>query len=155
MSVDSLYFPLSDQESVVMQTVGSVAHIVLNRPKALNALNLDMIRSITPKLKDWANAPHISAVVIRGVGGKSFCAGGDVRALYDEKLNSGNTKWEMRKQFFKEEYILNRLIAAIPQSKPYIAILDGITSKVFCLKFFKIFWNFSGWRCWIIRSWRL
>jgi enoyl-CoA hydratase len=77
------------------------------------------------------HSPEISAVVIRGVGEKSFCAGGDVRALYDEKFSSNDQEWTMRKSFFKEEYVLNRLIALVPKVKPYIAILDGITSNIF------------------------
>ncbi|XP_033624130.1 3-hydroxyisobutyryl-CoA hydrolase, mitochondrial-like [Asterias rubens] len=95
--------------------------ITLNRPKALNALNQSMIRLITPKLREWASDSSNSMVIIKGAGGKAFCAGGDIKAVTE----AGKAGDPMSTDFFKEEYILNNLIAKMPM--PYIAMIDGIT----------------------------
>src|SRR5699024_2603679 len=90
--------------------------ITLNLPNALNALDLDMIRSMTSTLRDWANDDEIYLVVVRGAGERALCAGGDIAELYkDENLG---------KVFFNEEYELNHLIANYP--KPYVALMKGI-----------------------------
>lgn len=89
----------------------------------MNALNLPMIRAIYPTLKEWETSPAVNTVVIQGAGDKAFCAGGDVRALYDEKVL--NLPTTLRKDFFKEEYMLNHLISRY--SKPYVALIDGVT----------------------------
>ena len=98
-----------------------VGRIVLDRPRTLNALTLGMVRQIDPMLRAWAIDPEIREVVISGAGDRAFCAGADIRTLYEEK-NAGG---DFARGFFAEEYILNRLIKRYP--KPYIAILDGIT----------------------------
>ena len=98
-----------------------VGRIVLDRPRTLNALTLGMVRQIDPMLRAWAIDPEIREVVISGAGDRAFCAGGDIRTLYEEKNAGGDSA----RGFFAEEYILNRLIKRYP--KPYIAILDGIT----------------------------
>jgi enoyl-CoA hydratase len=59
--------------------------ITLNRPKALNALSTGMIRSLAASLGAWEVDPSIKAVIIQGAGDKAFCAGGDVRAVYEAK----------------------------------------------------------------------
>ena len=61
---------------------GGLATITLNRPKALNALTHDMVRSLGPKLDSWEDDDGIKAILIRGAGEKAFCAGGDVRAVW-------------------------------------------------------------------------
>ena len=109
---------------VVTDVAGQVGRITLNRPKALNALSLDMVRSLTTTLRGWRNDESIKAVAIRGTdkagyfGG--FCAGGDIRFFHQAAL-SGNPALE---DFFTEEYALNHLIHNYP--KPYIAFMDGI-----------------------------
>jgi enoyl-CoA hydratase/carnithine racemase len=95
--------------------------ILLSRPQALNALSLEMIQSIHQQLVLWQTDRLIQAVVIQGAGDKAFCAGGDVRWLYD----TGRHHVQEAMQFFSHEYELNQLIAAYP--KPYIALLDGMT----------------------------
>lgn len=100
---------------------GSTGCVLLNRPKALNALNLPMIREFHPKLGEWKNDDGVKAVVISGAGEKAFCAGGDVRAVYE----AGKTGGTMTRDFFREEYLLNHRIHVFP--KPYVALLDGIT----------------------------
>ncbi|MEM7654390.1 MAG: enoyl-CoA hydratase/isomerase family protein, partial [Pseudomonadota bacterium] len=72
----------SPSEEVAFATHGGVGVITLNRPKALNALTLEMIRAMRPVLEGWASDPAIAVVVIEGEGEKAFCAGGDVRAVW-------------------------------------------------------------------------
>ena len=111
-------------EFLITEIKGSVGCITLNRPKALNALNLDMVRGLTDVLLQWKADPQVHAVAIRGsdktgvFGG--FCAGGDIRFFHQAAL-AGNPALE---DFFTEEYRLNHLIHGYP--KPYIAFLDGI-----------------------------
>ena len=108
-------------ETVIAQREGRVGRIVLNRPQALNALDLTMIRACTRVLEAWADEPHVHAVVIEGAGERAFCAGGDIRALRQYELDREHHRAET---FFREEYALNLLIARYP--KPYIALIDGI-----------------------------
>ena len=96
----------------------------INRPKALNALTLDNYRRFAPALRAWAADPSVHAVVVRGAGERAFCAGGDVRAVYEAGRGiSGDP--DLPAVFFREEYELIRRIHRFP--KPYIAIIDGIT----------------------------
>lgn len=109
------------EAEILFEEKGGVGIVTLNRPKALNALTLGMIRAMDPKLQQWAQDDTIKAVVIKGAGEKAFCAGGDVRAVWE----AGKAGGDLTKEFFYEEYVLNRRIHAFP--KPYIALLDGIT----------------------------
>ncbi|MDG3441517.1 enoyl-CoA hydratase/isomerase family protein [Nitrospirillum amazonense] len=117
----------AEQPHVICTVRGAIGHVLLNRPKALNALTLDMIRIIDPQLAAWARDPAIKAVVIQGAGDRAFCAGGDVRAVWDsgKALQRGEGDGAIARDFFREEYRLNRRIKRYP--KPYIALLDGIT----------------------------
>jgi len=112
---------MSSEDTLITSRDGRVARILLNRPRALNALNLDMIRAMTKALNQWRDDPHVHAVVISGAGDRAFCAGGDVINLRDGQLSGDRTEVE---QFFGEEYALNLMIATYP--KPYIALIDGI-----------------------------
>ena len=115
---------------VLFEFHGQTGFISLNRPKALNALNLAMIRALTAQLLAWRDNPAVSFIAIRGmskplVDGSlnpfgSFCAGGDIRFFHQAAL-VGNPELE---DFFTEEYRLNHLIATYP--KPYLAVMDGI-----------------------------
>ncbi|KPP65541.1 hypothetical protein Z043_116036 [Scleropages formosus] len=106
---------------VVFERIRNAGVITLNRPKALNALNLSMIRHIYPQLKKWEKDPETDLVVIKGAGGKAFCAGGDIRAVTD----AGKTGDSLAQDFFREEYILNNAIGTF--KKPYVALIEGIT----------------------------
>ena len=106
---------------VLFDVAGGVGRIVLNRPKAMNALTLGMIRAMDAKLRAWAADPAVRAVVVEGAGDRAFCAGGDIRALFDARNTPGST---YHRDFYGEEYILNRLIYRFP--KPYIALVDGV-----------------------------
>ncbi len=107
--------------SVVAVRDGRVGRIRLDRPKALNALDLGMIRAITAALREWSEEPSVHAVVIEGEGERAFCAGGDIRAIRQMQLDRRKDEVEA---FFSEEYALNLLIATYP--KPYVALVDGI-----------------------------
>ena len=109
------------EDAVITSRDGRVGRILLNRPKALNALDLPMIRACTRTLHAWADDPHVHAVVIAGAGERAFCAGGDIRALRDRQAGGDRASVD---RFFAEEYALNLLIATYP--KPYIALIDGI-----------------------------
>lgn len=113
------------QESEILYTELPATHgrlgiITLNRPKALNALSVSMVVSMYDQLRRWAEDPAIMAVIIRGAGDKAFCAGGDLKLIY----NHGKHKYQEMIPFFSLEYTLNQYISEYP--KPYIALLDGI-----------------------------
>ena len=109
---------------VLAQIRGQVGCITLNRPRALNALSLGMVRDLMAVLLAWQNDPAVLAVAIRGSNKEgpfgAFCAGGDIRFLH-QAGSTGNPEIE---DFFTEEYALNHLIHNYP--KPYIAFMDGI-----------------------------
>lgn len=109
---------------VIAHVEGRIGCITLNRPKALNALSLDMVRSLTEALKAWEKDPQVLAVAVRGTGKEgafgAFCAGGDIR-FFHQAAHAGDTALG---DFFTEEYALNHLIHTY--SKPYIAFMDGI-----------------------------
>lgn len=100
----------------------NLAEIILNRPDKLNALSFTMCQSLSKQLLQWAHEPSIKAVIIKGVGDRAFCAGGDIRSLYE--LRNTQSIDELR-QFFAHEYLMNARLFHFP--KPYIAFLDGIT----------------------------
>ncbi|HEY8287952.1 MAG TPA: enoyl-CoA hydratase/isomerase family protein [Acetobacteraceae bacterium] len=112
---------MTPEDTVITRRDGRVGRMVLNRPKALNALDLDMIGACTRALTAWRDDPHVHAVVIEGAGDRAFCAGGDIRALRDGQLSGDRTGVEA---FFRQEYALNLMISTYP--KPYIALIDGI-----------------------------
>jgi enoyl-CoA hydratase len=109
---------------VITEVRGHVGFITLNRPTALNALSLPMVRSLTAALLDWQDNKAVQAVAIRGSNKAgvfgAFCAGGDIRFFHQAALD-GNPALE---DFFTEEYALNYLIHHY--GKPFIAFMDGI-----------------------------
>ncbi len=112
---------MTTEDTVVTGRDGRAGRIRLNRPRALNALDLPMIRACTETLSTWASDPHVHLVVIEGTGERAFCAGGDIRALRDGQISGDRASVD---QFFSEEYALNQQIAAYP--KPYVSLIDGI-----------------------------
>ena len=111
-------------DEVVSEVKGRVGFITLNRPKALNALSLAMVRELMDVLLRWKNDSNVLAVAVRGSNKEgvfgAFCAGGDIRFLHAAGT-VGNPELE---DFFTEEYALNHLIHHF--GKPYIAFMDGI-----------------------------
>src|SRR5690606_37160257 len=99
---------------------GQLGVIALNRPEAINALNLSMIKAISGVLRLWEHDDKVRAVLFEGRGTRGFCAGGDVRAVRESVLKS-DPDWA---RFFADEYIMNGQIAAYP--KPVVVIADGV-----------------------------
>jgi len=110
----------ADAEALVERR-GAAGVIVLNRPQALNALTLTMVRRIAAALDGWRKDPSVTRVVVSGAGDKAFCAGGDIRHLY-ELGRAGDHDGQLT--FWREEYRLNRRIRTYP--KPVVALIDGI-----------------------------
>lgn len=110
---------MTEAPEILFDVSDGLALATLNRPAALNALTLDMILRFHAQLDAWATNPNVRRVVVRGAGEKGFCAGGDIRALYDGRGTA------ITADFFRAEYRLNRAIFHYP--KPYIALMDGIT----------------------------
>lgn len=100
---------------------GAAGFILLDRPKALNALTLPMVRVIAEALADFERDARIERVVIASAGGRAFCAGGDIRRIY-EQGKAGDHAAQLA--FWREEYQLNRRIKRY--SKPYVSLIDGI-----------------------------
>lgn len=107
------------QDEALAEVRNHIGHLTLNRPAGLNALTLQMVRSLTSQLQAWSDDPQVYAVVLRGAGEKAFCAGGDIRSLYDSFKN-GDT---LHQDFFVEEYALD--LAIHHYRKPVLALMDG------------------------------
>jgi enoyl-CoA hydratase len=114
---------MTPMEEVLFDIRGGTGFITLNRPQALNALTMGMVRAMNAQLEAWAQDPAIRAVAIMGAGGKAFCSGGDVKSVAIE-ARATKGQGPLCREFFREEYILNYRIHAFP--KPYIALIDGI-----------------------------
>lgn len=111
----------SSSGDILFERRGSAGLVVLNRPKALNALTRGMVRALHAQLKAWAADGAVTRVVVTANGERAFCAGGDIRALYD--LGRARKQQEAL-QFFREEYALNAFIKRYP--KPYVSLIDGL-----------------------------
>ncbi len=122
---------MGSMEHVVAQHSGAAGLITLARPKALNALSLEMIRVLTAQLLAWRDDPAVQVVAIRGSSRDpadaaghlpfgAFCAGGDIR-FFHHAASRGDPALE---DFFTEEYRLNHLIHHF--AKPIVAFMDGI-----------------------------
>ncbi|TFD55565.1 enoyl-CoA hydratase/isomerase family protein [Cryobacterium sp. Hh7] len=105
---------------VRLQRDGSLARIILNRPKALNALTHGMIRSITAALTDWADDETVQTVLLTGSGDRALCAGGDIVSIYRD----ARTHPDENARFWADEYTLNAQIKRYP--KPFVALMDRI-----------------------------
>ena len=123
------------KSDIVVERRGSAGLITLNRPKALNALTLQMVRDITATLLAWRDDPAVLLVAVRGTnkvgrpgtpealfGG--FCAGGDIRFFHQAATSGEASAQAALEDFFTQEYTLNHLIHTYP--KPYIAFMDGV-----------------------------
>jgi enoyl-CoA hydratase len=108
------------EAEILFERRGALGLITLNRPKALNALTHDMCVRMKAQLDGWAKDLNVKCVAVRGAGDRAFCAGGDIRALYE----SGRAKTPYALEFYRDEYILNATIKHYP--KPYVALIQGI-----------------------------
>ena len=102
---------------ILFEQRGCVGLVTLNRTKALNALTLEMINSLSGQLQDWAQDTAIKAVILTSASERAFSAGADIRFVYS---NRENPPYE----FFRVEYLMNCAMRRYP--KPYISLVDGI-----------------------------
>lgn len=112
---------MSEDPEIICEIRGAAGVVILNRPKALNALSHGMVRELARALAAWEHDPKVTRIVLMAAGEKAFCAGGDIRALHD--LGRAGKFQEML-AFWAEEYVLNAHIQRYP--KPYISLIDGI-----------------------------
>lgn len=107
------------ERPVLVEVVDGVGHLTLNRPRAINALSLEMMQLLTAALVEWRDEPAVTGVVLAGAGERGFCAGADVKQLRAHLLAGGATA-----PFLAYEYALDDLIATYP--KPVTALMHGI-----------------------------
>ncbi|GLH76488.1 3-hydroxyisobutyryl-CoA hydrolase [Bradyrhizobium sp. SSBR45G] len=105
---------------LIVRREGSAGIIRLNRPKAINAMTLEMSMGIDAALDQFEADAAVAVVVLEGAGERGLCAGGDIRGLYESSKVNG----DLGKVFWRQEYIMNARIAAFP--KPYVAYMDGL-----------------------------
>ncbi len=109
------------EPQVLVRREGRVGRLTLNRPLAINALNLPMIEILQAALTGWVDDPAVRVVLLDGAGEHGFCAGGDIRVVYD----SARAGTDVAPRLWRAEYVLDSTIAAYP--KPVVTVLDGIT----------------------------
>ncbi|MEU6126315.1 enoyl-CoA hydratase/isomerase family protein [Streptomyces sp. NPDC047123] len=112
---------MSDDAPVLLRRAGRAGHLVLNRPRAINALNHAMVRIMAEALDSWEHDASVATVVVTGAGERGLCAGGDIRSIHDDVRAGGA---DASAAFWHDEYVLNARIARYP--KPYVAVMDGI-----------------------------
>lgn len=110
----------ADEPEVIVDQKGAWGRLTLNRPQGLNALTLGMVRTLRATLDAWAEDERVGAVLLQGAGDKAFCAGGDIRDMYDS-YKAGDSRHQT---FFEEEYALDQLIHQYP--KPLLVLMNGI-----------------------------
>ncbi|MBS9535658.1 enoyl-CoA hydratase/isomerase family protein [Mycobacterium sp. M1] len=107
-------------DEVLTSVNGGVGVLTLNRPQAINSLNLTMVTAMTAALTAWEQDPAVHTVLLTGAGERGLCAGGDVVALYHSAKVGGADA----RRFWYDEYLLNAAISWFP--KPYVSMMDGI-----------------------------
>ncbi|MGH1356518.1 MAG: enoyl-CoA hydratase/isomerase family protein [Thalassovita sp.] len=106
---------------ITVEKIGRAGVIGLDRPKALNALDLPMIEDIGAALDKFETDQDIERIVLRSNHGKAFCVGGDLRRILELSAAGHHAEAE---RFFQTEYALNLRIASYP--KPYVSLIDGM-----------------------------
>jgi enoyl-CoA hydratase len=109
-----------ESDEVLTRVDGGFGLITLNRPKAINSLNQNMVDALSVVLTRWGNDDAVRAVVLSGAGERGLCAGGDLVPLYHSMLKDGVEA----RRFWRDEYLLNGQIGRF--AKPYVALMDGI-----------------------------
>lgn len=112
---------MTDAPEILCQKRGAAGFVVLDRPQALNALTFGMVRELARALAAWRDDPAVQRVVVTAAGGKAFCAGGDIRRIYEDGMAG---RQDLSLAFWRAEYALNAVIQSYP--KPYISLIDGI-----------------------------
>jgi enoyl-CoA hydratase len=110
----------AQEPDLIARREGAAGIVRLNRPKAINAVTLEMFRDVDKALDEFEADPAVAVILLEGAGERGLCAGGDIRALYE----SSKVRGDLGKILWREEYILNARIAKF--AKPYVAFMDGI-----------------------------
>ncbi|CAM9465045.1 unnamed protein product [Ectocarpus sp. 6 AP-2014] len=106
---------------------GSVARLTLNKPEKLNALSLTMVRGMSAAIEEHWSADQVpKLLVLRGSGGKAFCAGGDVKAVAQSERRGLGVSGTLRRDFFREEYVLDYRLAEIAKEQALLSVWDGV-----------------------------
>eukprot|EP00041_Stephanoeca_diplocostata_P013168 m.227623 g.227623 ORF g.227623 m.227623 type:complete len:387 (+) comp19250_c0_seq2:70-1230(+) len=113
----------SAEPSVLSSATGSLRCAILNRPKVLNSLNLEMVHQMRPMVQAWDEDSDVNVIVLKGAGEKALCAGGDVVSVA-KSGRGGDDGGALARDFFREEYILDYQLAKL--KTPYVAFMDGI-----------------------------
>lgn len=118
---------MTEEHHLIVEHRGPVGMITLNRPEALNALTLGMIRGIREVLERWRDREDIRIILFKGAGERAFCAGGDIKKIYEagSTITDPTLKIALARTYFADEYRMNRELFHYP--KPLIALMDGIT----------------------------
>ena len=111
------------ESGILVEEDCSTRTVLFNRPKALNALDYEMVQTLTPMMKRWEQNEHVKTIVFKGVGGKAFCAGGDVAQVRAHGMDASTN--HLTYGFFGEEYDLNYFLAT--SKVPVVSIMNGIT----------------------------
>lgn len=106
-------------DNLIAEVSGGIGIATLNRPNVLNVIDLGLIDALYRQLKMWEGNPDIRAVVVRGAGSRAFCAGGDVRAVFEKRGDDA-----FMDAVYRREYILDDYINCYP--KPYVALMSGV-----------------------------
>jgi enoyl-CoA hydratase len=108
------------ESPVLVSRRGGLGLLTLNRPRAINALTHEMVRTLQSALDAWAQDPTVDTVALIGAGKRGLCAGGDIVSIYRDAVSGSSDSVD----FWRDEYVLNATIADYP--KPYVAVMDGI-----------------------------
>ncbi|QNK80203.1 3-hydroxyisobutyryl-CoA hydrolase [Nakamurella sp. PAMC28650] len=106
--------------AVLVRIHDGIGRLTLNRPGTINALTHEMVQLLSVALDRLAHDHEVTAVLIDGAGDRGLCAGGDIRAIYDDARSGGRESLE----FWRDEYRLNSAVAHFP--KPLVAVMDGV-----------------------------
>ena len=109
------------EPEILFERRGAAGLITLNRPKALNALTLPMVQAMHAQLQAWESDAAVTRIVVRGAGGRAFCAGGDIRLIYEDGKAG---RYDDTIAFWRGEYQLDAYVQRYP--KPYIALIEGV-----------------------------
>jgi enoyl-CoA hydratase len=110
-----------EEPTIILGREGAAGTLLMNRPRALNALDLGMIHGLDGALRALRDDPAVRLVILEGAGGRAFCAGGDVRRMRELVLAGDAAGVEA---FFAAEYAVNGAIANF--GKPWISLIDGV-----------------------------
>ncbi|MBR0901797.1 enoyl-CoA hydratase/isomerase family protein [Bradyrhizobium liaoningense] len=109
-----------EEGDLIVRREGAAGVIRLNRPKALNAMTLEMSIGIDAALDRFETDPEVALIILEGAGERGLCAGGDIRGLWESSREGG----DLGARFWRQEYVMNARIAKYP--KPYVAFMDGL-----------------------------